>query len=128
MNNEIRYSHQRELIFNYIKSSKEHPSAEVIYSALKPFESKLSLGTVYRNLKVLEDLGKIQKITSFDNIDHYDYNCDNHAHFICKRCNRIFDVDSLEVSKIKKYCLNNLQDVYLEDVNLTLKGLCKDCK
>ena len=79
-------------------------------------------------MKVLEDLGKIQKITSFDNIDHYDYNCDNHAHFICKKCNRIFDVDSLEVSKIKKYCLNSLQDVYLEDVNLTLKGLCKDCK
>ena len=50
----MRYSKQREMIYEYLLSTGEHPSAEIIYEELKKTIPALSLGTVYRNLTVLE--------------------------------------------------------------------------
>ena len=54
-----RYSRQRELIFEALKASHEHPTAEMMYQWLKPENPNLSLGTVYRNLNLLADEGAI---------------------------------------------------------------------
>ena len=48
-----RYSRQRELIYEAVKGSKEHPTAEMVFQWLKPENPGLSLGTVYRNLSLL---------------------------------------------------------------------------
>ena len=58
MEKKLRYSRQREMIYQYLLTSEEHPSAETVYNDLKPEMPELSLGTVYRNLKLLEELGK----------------------------------------------------------------------
>ena len=75
-----RYSHQREQIYNYLLHTCEHPSAETIYASLKPQIPDLSLGTVYRNLKLLEELGKVRRVTSFQGSERYDAICGDHAH------------------------------------------------
>ena len=46
-----RFSHQRERIYQAVRSSHAHPTAEAVYSQLKPEMPRLSLGTVYRNLR-----------------------------------------------------------------------------
>ena len=48
-----KYSRQREAIIHFLKSRKDHPTAEVIYQHLKEAQPNLSLGTVYRNLTKL---------------------------------------------------------------------------
>lgn len=48
-----RYSRQRELIYNCLLETKEHPTAEMVYQWLLPDNPNLSRGTVYRNLKLL---------------------------------------------------------------------------
>ena len=48
-----RYSRQRELIYQCLLHTNQHPTAEMIYSWLKPENPNLSLGTVYRNLNLL---------------------------------------------------------------------------
>ena len=58
----MRYSYQRQRILEAVQSSTEHPTAVMIYDALKASLPKLSLGTVYRNLNQLADLGRIRKI------------------------------------------------------------------
>ena len=50
----MRYSQQREVILNLIQSTNIHPTADWIYSNAKTQIPKISLGTVYRNLKQLE--------------------------------------------------------------------------
>ena len=55
----IRHSRQREKIYNYLVDAIEHPTAEMIHTALREEIPGLSLGTVYRNLNLLEELGKI---------------------------------------------------------------------
>ena len=58
-----KYSRQREAIIHFLKSRKDHPTAEVIYQHLKEDQPNLSLGTVYRNLNLLAEIGEIQKLS-----------------------------------------------------------------
>ena len=55
-----RYSRQRELIYEAVLGSDQHPTAEMVFQWLKPENPSLSLGTVYRNLNLLteEEIGR----------------------------------------------------------------------
>ena len=86
MEKKLRHSHQRERIYQYLCASMEHPSAEMIYDALRCEIQGLSLGTVYRNLKLLEGLGKVRRVASYQNSERYDACCGDHAHFVCSQC------------------------------------------
>ena len=70
----IRYSKQRELIFNNLKHRYDHPTAEMIYQDLKVDYPHLSLGTVYRNLNQLVETKQIKKLDLGDTMVHYDGN------------------------------------------------------
>lgn len=52
----IKYSRQRESIVNFLASRTDHPTAETIYQNIKKEFPNISLGTVYRNLSLLEEL------------------------------------------------------------------------
>ena len=93
MEKKLRYSRQREMIYEYLRGTCEHPSAETVYEALRPQIPGLSLGTVYRNLKLLEELGKIQRISA-QGIERYDACQGDHAHFLCEKCGMLRDLGS----------------------------------
>ena len=57
----IKYSRQRECIVNFLASRTDHPTAETIYLNTKKDFPNISLGTVYRNLSLLEEIGEIIK-------------------------------------------------------------------
>ena len=57
-----RYSKQRELIYQCLMATHEHPTAEMLYQWLKPENPSLSLGTVYRNLNLLADEGLVTRM------------------------------------------------------------------
>lgn len=86
-----RYSRQRELIYEALKGSREHPTAEMIYQWLKPTNPNLSLGTVYRNLNLLADEGVIIRM-AFP-VERYDANTMPHAHFRCEECGAVYDLE-----------------------------------
>lgn len=97
-----KYSRQREAIIHFLKSRKDHPTAEVIYQHLKEEQPNLSLGTVYRNLTKLSTNGSILKISCNDTSDHFDGDTSPHAHFICSQCHCITDL--------------SMQSVHLDDI------------
>lgn len=86
-----RYSRQRELIYQALRDTKEHPTADMIYQALRPEHPTLSLGTVYRNLNVLSSDGRIVRMPF--SVDRYDGDTSPHPHFVCSRCGRVHDMD-----------------------------------
>ncbi|MBE7089479.1 MAG: transcriptional repressor [Clostridiales bacterium] len=88
----MRYSHQRELIYNIIKGRKDHPTADMIYQTARELEPTISLGTVYRNLKLLSDENQIITLETTDKRIHYDGDTSNHSHFICSDCGKIIDL------------------------------------
>ena len=79
----MRYSRQRELIIGIIKGRKDHPTADMIYNTARELEPNISLGTVYRNLKLLADEGVIITLETEDKRLHYDGDISRHSHFIC---------------------------------------------
>lgn len=59
----IKRSRQREAIRQCLTKRYDHPTAETVYMSIKDEFPNISLGTVYRNLSLLSDLGEVQKIT-----------------------------------------------------------------
>lgn len=88
--NGTRYSRQRELIYEAVKGSGQHPTAEMVYRRLKPDNPSLSLGTVYRNLNLLTEEGRIVRM-AFP-VERYDADTSLHTHFRCDRCGGVFDL------------------------------------
>lgn len=122
----MRYSHQREIIFEYLQNSTEHPSAEMIHAALHEDNPGLSLGTVYRNLNLLESLGKICRVYDTENTQRYDICTDDHAHFICASCGKVIDLENIDINYLKS-TLDIGHGAKPEHLNLTISGLCAEC-
>ena len=73
----LKYSRQRESIKEFLRTRKDHPTADVVYENMKLIYPNISLGTVYRNLSLLADLGEIKKLSSFAGADHFDGRTEN---------------------------------------------------
>ena len=61
----IKHSRQRDAIRQNLINRYDHPTAETVYMDIKEDFPNISLGTVYRNLSLLADLGEIQGCNSF---------------------------------------------------------------
>ncbi len=122
----LKYSRQRESIKNYLCGREDHPTADMIYTSIRREYPNISLGTVYRNLSLLVELGEIQKITT-DGADRFDAKVIPHSHFICKKCGCVVDVmvpvedPAANVNRLWEY-----GDV--EECRLEFRGVCKTCK
>lgn len=68
---------------------------------------KLSLGTVYRNLKLLSEAGEIQRLSCGDGIDRFDATVAPHCHFLCDKCGSVQDVDMPPLDELEKKQLKN---------------------
>ena len=65
----LKYSRQREAIKDFLMTRKDHPTADVVYENIKKIYPNISLGTVYRNLSLLSEIGEIQKLSNFGGAD-----------------------------------------------------------
>ncbi len=88
----MRFSKQRDLITGIIKGRCDHPTADMIYVSAREQSPNISLGTVYRNLKLLTDEKVIITLETEDKKLHYDGDTSRHSHFICNKCGKIIDL------------------------------------
>ena len=87
-----KHSRKRDAIVSMICSSKEHPSADDVYTSLKTEYPSISLGTVYRNISVLRNEGVIKSVGVVDGVERFDGNLDDHPHFVCDACGAVIDI------------------------------------
>ena len=94
----IKHSRQREMIKAFLKSRKDHPTADIVYINVRQQNPNISLGTVYRNLTLLADMGEIRRLRVGDGVDHFDADTSPHYHFVCTECGAVIDLemDSIE--------------------------------
>lgn len=88
----LKHSKQREAIKSFLIGRYDHPTAEAVYLGIKEEFPNISLGTVYRNLSVLADIGEIQKLSTGMGPDRFDGNPAPHYHFICRECGCVLDL------------------------------------
>lgn len=119
-----KHSRQRDAVYDNLCLRKDHPTAEDIYFSLKPILPALSLATVYRNLAMLEDDGRIIRIGS-GGTARYDADLSEHQHLLCEECGKVYDImmkcDGIteKAAEIFAGRINSYSVLY--------KGICSEC-
>lgn len=116
---------QKKIILDYLKSVKTHPSAEEIFQEIKKKLPRISRSTVYRILKNLKEKEEILEIPG--EFSRFDGNTFPHAHFICQKCKRIFDVFNINL-KFKIIKQKKLRVGKIKNYQIYFYGICKKCK
>ena len=122
----LKHSRQRDSIKNFLMSRYDHPTADMIYMGVREEFPNISLGTVYRNLALLTELGEIIKITSEEGADRFDGHVEPHSHFICKKCHAVLDIqmDNEDfIDQEAQKCFPGIIDSH----TLHFYGICSEC-
>lgn len=118
---------QRELVLNAVHSLKNHATAEEIYNMIKQAHPSIGRGTVYRNLNILAEEGKIRKVEVIGSPDRFDHICEKHFHVRCIKCRRLFDIELEPIPELKPKTKDS-QDMQFLDYDIMFKGICPDCQ
>ena len=120
-------SKQRDRILEVLQNTKSHPTADWIYNQLKGEFPNLSMGTVYRNLNILLEQGLIQKLPFGSTFDRFDGNVKEHHHFICKKCNSVYDVQ-ISIDDMLDENIIKTTNFEIHSHRIVFYGLCENCK
>jgi len=123
----IKATHQRTEILRELAGSEEHPDAETILVRVRQKIPAISVDTVYRTLRLLEDSGVIARVGSMRDRTRFEANTERHHHFVCTECGMIGDfysdaMDRLPVPREVSE-MGSVEGVYVE-----LRGICQNCK
>jgi Fe2+/Zn2+ uptake regulation proteins len=120
----IRLSHQRLKVLEFLTNHKIHPTADQIYTALHQDVPTLSKTTVYSTLNALADAGMVRVLTIEDNEVRYDITVEDHGHIKCESCGRIYDFEA----DMSVFHSDKLKDFKITEKNVYFKGVCPQCR
>lgn len=98
----LKHSKQRDMIMHFLMGRKDHPTADTVYMNVRKEYPNISLGTVYRNLTLLSDLGEIRRLRVGDGVDHFDADTSPHYHFVCSDCGSVIDLEMDSINHIQE--------------------------
>lgn len=122
----IKHSRQRDAIRDNLMNRCDHPTAETVYMDIKEDFPNISLGTVYRNLSLLSELGEIQKISTGAGPDRFDGNVKPHCHFQCRMCYNVLDIPFEYPEELNAHASKKFPGI-IEGNTIQFFGLCPDC-
>lgn len=121
-----RNTRQKNLILEVMKNNDgTHLTIYEIFRLIQDIDPTIGQATVYRNVKKFVEEGKLYLVKTRMGIDYYDY-CNNHIHFECLKCNRIFNVEDNELFLELKGRFKDHKDMII-DYKVTLEGYCEKC-
>ena len=121
-----RNTKQHQLVLDAVRARNDHPSADQIYLSVRAIDSKISRGTVYRNLNLLTQSGELLQV-KVPNADRFEHRLDFHYHILCTECGAVCDAPlsyhtELDQEMIIKtgYAITKHRTVF--------EGLCPNCQ
>ena len=121
-----RKSIYKEAILRVIRGTSSHPTADWIYEEVRKDIPKISFGTVYSQLRTLKSTGEILELDLSGNPSRFDGKVDNHYHFRCERCSRVYDVDEPLDTAINERVARKIGLRITHHVS-EFRGICSDC-
>ncbi len=120
-----RVTNQRRRILEVVRRAESHPTAEWVYQKVRRRLPRVSLGTVYRNLKLLAEEGLIRELDN-RGFGRYDGNTARHDHFTCQRCGRIFDLEA-RLDPFLRRRIRARTGFVVTHHRIEFYGLCSSC-
>lgn len=123
----MRNTRQREAILRVVRRIGCHPTVDEVYTEVRRELPGVSLGTVYRNLKVLAETGEVAPVAGGGPLSRYDGCADNHYHFRCDSCGRVLDIEEpVDTGMDRRVAAQT--GLAIRCHTLEFHGLCKDCR
>ncbi len=118
----LRMTEQRRIIARVIEESADHPDVEELYQRASELDPKISIATVYRTVKLLEDFDIIARHEFRDGRARYEASPDDHHdHLINLRTGEVIEFKSDEIERIQEEIARKL-GFKLVDHRLELYG------
>jgi Fe2+ or Zn2+ uptake regulation protein len=123
----MRHTRQREVVLEVVRSTMEHPTAEWVYRRARRRIPRISLGTVYRNLKQLAEAGFIREIQAGGQALRFDGNTGPHHHVRCVGCGRVNDL-VVPLDTRREQAAARAMDFQVLGHQVEVQGLCRACR
>jgi Fur family peroxide stress response transcriptional regulator len=120
-----RATSQRIAISKFALSSREHPSARIIYRKVLEAHPTVSLATVYKTLEVLKELGLVQELSFPDAEARFDPHTNPHLNMICSKCGYVQDSEDRSAETIVNAARRAKFTVTGQRIDIY--GLCSGC-
>ena len=122
----LKITPQRIEVYKVLIASSDHPSAETVHGKVRQFLPNVSLDTVNRTLNTLTKIGVAFIVEGSGDAKRFDGNLENHQHYKCIKCKKIFD-----------FCCVGFDNIVLPDrlgqefkvlkATVYVEGLCRPC-
>ena len=99
----VRLTDQRKIIAKIMSSSNNHPDVDELYKRVTKIDSKISIATVYRTVKLFEEVGILAKHEFKGGKARYEeVNEGHHDHLIDIKSGEIIEFVDYEIEKLQK--------------------------
>ena len=99
----IRMTGQRRLIIKVLENSKDHPDVETLFERANKIDNKVSIATVYRTVKLLQNAGILEKLEFNDGRSRFeDAVRKHHDHLIDLDTGKVIEFIDEEIELIQK--------------------------
>jgi Fe2+ or Zn2+ uptake regulation protein len=122
-----RMTRQRAVVLEELSKTKEHPKADEIYQMVRKRMPHISFGTVYRCLKLLQELGMVRELNFGKCYSRFEVSNEAHQHFTCTSCCRVLDVDEPLAVSVSGVLVGGRR-MKVTDYRLEFYGVCADCQ
>lgn len=125
-----RSTRQRQAVLEALRLlCSAHPTADDVFAEVRKRMPSISLGTVYRNLRVLVDQGTIAELFAVESVRRYDGNTEPHAHVLCVECGRIADAQPPRAAMQEFVSVaGDSTGYWISGYRVELYGVCPDCR
>jgi len=121
-----RNTKQQQIILEELRKLTSHPSASDLYQIVRKRVSRISLGTVYRNLQLLSKNGTIRKLDMAGREARFDGRPDSHYHIFCSKCGKIGDLNESPIV-ITGSVLKEADGWKILKHRIDFIGVCPEC-
>ena len=124
----LAFTFQRQVIYEAVVDSREHPTPELIYEHVRQRIPSISLGTVYKNVKTFLDSGVLKEVTLHHGSLRLEANMTPHHHVVCSSCRAIHDIDQSAVEPVQYSASDVPAGFSIESCRVEFVGLCQACQ
>ncbi|MBQ8895680.1 MAG: transcriptional repressor [Clostridia bacterium] len=123
-----RQTKQKAVILSAVQGTKTHPTAEQVYEMIRDEMPNVSLGTVYRNLNRLAEIGTIRRISVINSPDKFDGDLTPHHHISCTQCGKFCDFFDAEYNESLDRFIEAKTSFRIAKHETVFYGVCPECK
>ena len=122
-----RNTRQRQVVLEELRKLDTHPTASQLYEITRRRLPRISLGTVYRNLELLVEMGLARKLEMAGAEARFDGDVSQHYHVRCIRCGRVADTHALGDEPVK-VDVKEVAGYEITGVRVEFDGICPECR